>query len=709
MTTMAVISLLAPGMLTGAALIALPVAAHLVHRRARRRVVFPSIELLASAAARRSSLFRLRRRWLLLLRCLAVAAIVLAFAQPIWLNAEAYKTRGQSAAVVFLIDQSASTGQLHGGTSAMRAIRAEVQTMIDALTPGEDHADIVYAAARPYAAFPTMTTNTDALRAELADLTPTNDRADLPGALALASRLLLGHAGPKRLMVITDLQASNWEDTLKQAPAGGIVPPGTRIHVLSPKHAPPTNLSLHAPAAHPRTPRIGEPVNLNVIVTNHSDRARSATARLSVDGQPTDSQSLTLEPRQQHEASFITTLDRPGEHRVVFSLPADGLAVDDASHLVVRCVERTPITVITDDDTDTPGTAGYYLLRSLAPHGDGRDRYEVTTPQSTQTDWPPLDNARAVFVDGVGLLSADQLTALHGYMRRGGGVVFFCGSGPVAENLLALDALAPGGLLPWKPVAPRAVSDADQPLTITAGDWRSSLLSGFDEAAQITLSRVPIRRAWAGGTVDERARTLLAYADGSPALVSQSVGDGTLILANFSAASEHSDLGRQGLFVALMQGLAETVGQSNTPATQNTVGQAAHWVSHTPATLIAAPPKVHQPDGRTPADATISSDNMTTHIVIHDPRQPGFYTAQQGDTVLGTTAVNLDPRESDLRRITADELIAALQPQTPGTQTQNANTAPGLDPRGRDLWGWLLVAAMVFMGIEMALLGYWRR
>ena len=709
MNTLAVISLFAPGMLLGVALVALPIAAHLMHRRARRRVVFPSVEMLASAAASRSSLFRLRRWWLLLLRCLAVIAVVLAFTQPIWLSAQAYKARGQSAAVVFLIDQSASTGQLLGGIPAMQPMLADAEKAIDTLAPGVDRANIVYATTRPYAAFPSMTANTDALRAELSELAPTHERADVPGALALASRLLRDHAGSKRLVIVTDLQASNWSDALKQTSHEGSLPPGTRITLLSPQHAPPTNLSLHAPAAHPRTPRTHDPVNLTVVVTNHSERVQSVTVQLSIDGQPMDSQSLILEPRQQREIAFSTTLDRQGEHRVVFSLPADGLAMDDGNYLVVRCVDHTPVTLITDDDTDTPGTAGYYLLRALAPHGDNRDRYDITKLRSAQTPWPTLDNAQAVFVGEVGLLSTDQLGALYQYLQRGDGVVFFCGAGPVADNLTALDALVPDGLLPWKPVVPRVIGRPDQPLTITDGDWRSSLLSPFDETAQITLSRVPIRYAWAGGMVDERARILLSYSDGTPALVSRSVGDGTLMLANFSAAPQHSDLGRQGLFVALMQGLAESMELSNTPATPNTVGQAVHVTSNTPVTPSGPPPKVYQPDGRTPVDATVSPDNLTTSIVIHAPALPGFYTAQQGDTVLETTAVNTDPRESDLSRITADELIAALQPRGPGPPTPNIHTGQDLDLRGHGLWGWLLGTAMLFLGIEMALLGYWKR
>ncbi|MEM9883802.1 MAG: BatA domain-containing protein, partial [Planctomycetota bacterium] len=84
MTTLAFLSLTTPAMLWGAALVAGPVAAHLLTRRARRRVVFPSVALLASAAAGSASGYRLRRWVLLLLRCLVVLAVVAAFVRPLW-------------------------------------------------------------------------------------------------------------------------------------------------------------------------------------------------------------------------------------------------------------------------------------------------------------------------------------------------------------------------------------------------------------------------------------------------------------------------------------------------------------------------------------------------------------------------------------------------------------------------------------------------
>ena len=72
---------------------------------------------------------------------------------------------------------------------------------------------------------------------------------------------------------------------------------------------------------------------------------------------------------------------------------------------------------------------------------------------------------------------------------------------------------------------------------------------------------------------------------------------------------------------------------------------------------------------------------------------------------------NIDPRESDLRRLNLDHLrqeflargtAAAVAPASDGDEGS-------LEWRGRPLWGWMLVVALAALALEMALVGYWRR
>lgn len=709
MTTLAAISLSAPAMAMGAGLIVLPIVAHLLNRKVRRRVIFPSIELLVSVSANQSQFFKMRRWWLLLLRCLAVLAIVAAFVQPMWLSAEAQHAAGRGEAVVIVIDTSASTGQLHGGVPAIQSMRAKADHVLDGLVPGSDHANIIYAAARPYSIFASMTTHVDALRSELIDIEPTNERADLFGALSLAGRMLSDYAGPRRLVIVSDMQESNWGDAIDSLRRDATITEGTRVTVLTPNGAPPANLSLHAPSAHPTSPRIGQPFNLAVTLTNHSDRVQPASVRVTIDGQPFASKPLTINPRQQIEVAFSTTLDRPGEHRVIYSLPGNALAVDDDCYQMVRVVQQTPVILLTDDDINEPGSAGYFMARSLAPYGDARDRYDVRLVRSTDPFPPTIGDAAVVFFGRAGLLGDNQANALLEYIEQGGGVVFFYGDAPALTNLEMLGQLKPNAILPWHPVAPQAQHRTGQLLTITGGDWLSPFLARFDEAAQLSLAQIQVRQAWSGGPIDQSAQALLSYTDGTPALVWREVGAGKLTIANFSAAQNHSDLGKHGLFVALMQGLADELQTSHQPSDSNLVGRVVNLMTSVPIDRQGPAPLVYQPDGRTPVDATLDLGDRGSRMVLSDPGEPGFYTAWQGDTILGTVAINIDPRESDLRSINADVLTSALKANTGDAAVEVSGVTLGLTYHAKGLWGWLLMFACVLLGSEMFLLGYWRR
>ena len=143
----------------------------------------------------------------------------------------------------------------------------------------------------------------------------------------------------------------------------------------------------------------------------------------------------------------------PGDHEVIFEIPADGLAADNRAFLVVQARHRLPVVVIGDDDPNEPGTASYFLTRALAPHNDGRiDRFDVRHVSSSQLTDASLAGAAAVFVGYLGELNPQAAGTLLRFLQAGGGVMFFCGEGAVPRNLKLLEQTAgKEGVLPWEP------------------------------------------------------------------------------------------------------------------------------------------------------------------------------------------------------------------------------------------------------------------
>jgi hypothetical protein len=707
----AFIELTTPAMLGGLALLSLPIIAHLLNRRARQAIVFPTIQLLRASVATQSWLYRLRRWILLCLRCLAVAMLVLAFSRPMWLEARTKNSGAdKGAAVVLLIDTSASTAQRGAEVSVLGELRATAIRTLDSLRVGTDVADVVLASARPHGVFTNLSANIPALREELSHLEPTFERADLLQALALAGQLLSAHEGQRRLVILSDLQRTNWQEVAQGQRAGALLPSDTQLTVIDIGTAVPDNIGLSSPRHLPAQPLVGQPLRLVVQVANFAKSTKEVRLSVSLDGQSMPPQTVNLAAGESRDVMVETVLKGPGEHRAVFEIPADGLAADNRAFLVIEAQRRLPAVVVSDDDPNEAGTASYFLTRALAPHNDAKlDRFDVRHVRSWQLTDETLAGA-AVFVGYVGELTPQAAGTLLKFLQKGGGIVFFCGEGAVPRNLKTLEQTAgTEGILPWEPGLSRAKAAPDHALAITNGKWRSRLLREFDEQSQIAISQIQFTRVWSAGPLSPEATVLLNFSDGTPALGLRLVGLGEFLLANFSPALESSDLGKYGSFVALVQSLAQELGQgSSAKEAPAIVGEPyrSRQTFRIPADgrLAVLDPK------NEPAAFATSGDADHVAIELQQTTLPGFYRFQLGDQTVATAAVNVDARESNLERIDRESLLGCFGMKATKLALEGAEGwEPLANLRGRPLWGWCLTTTLAAFGIELFLLGYWKR
>ncbi len=446
-----------------------------------------------------------------------------------WFNGDSAAAQSNSSiALVVLVDASASTGQQRGGVPLFQAIRAAGQRALHQLSPGQDVADVVYATAQPYASFPTMALNLPALRTELGHARTSADRADFPRAIALAGQLLAEHQGRHRLVILTDLQQTNWTESLEHQNLRELLPPDTVVDIPDLGQSSQSNVALARPRSLPGQPIVGQPCQLAVEVTNFSPNETNATIVAQLDTASLPPQMVALQPWEQrqigfdvvippggsgvHAASiFQKTAESGGDAASTtnpinnacrpsapsnFSIEPDNLPADNHAYLVIDAVKRARAVVIGDDD-DLSGSATYFLTRALAPRHDADDPYDVipiTSRSITPAALLPgaLAGTAVVFVSDIGELSLSAAKILADYARTGGGLVIFCGAGPVAANLATLDAQGgPTGLLPWVTGLTRFdLTKSENGLRITDGQWRSPCSARFDPPSQFALSHV---------------------------------------------------------------------------------------------------------------------------------------------------------------------------------------------------------------------------
>ncbi len=704
------ISLLSPWMLGGMALAGLPIVAHLLSRRARRRIIFPTTRLLLESRASTSRLFRLRRWIVLALRCLAVALIVMAFTRPTWYRQPAHAVgTDEATAIVMILDTSASMSQRSDGTTAFHRLRALADRTLNAAQPGRDRLGLVIASARPEVVLPELTSDPNVIRRELKRLAPTQQRADFRLAIERAGELLAEHTGPRRLVILSDFQQRNWAEVDLSAESRTNLPEGTVITLVPVGREENDNLALSRPWSSPQKPLVGQAVDLHVQVGNYSPKARTVNVQLRVDGADVESQQVQLAAWVSREVSFRADLAGVSVHEVDFSIGPDQLAADNRAFLAVQTTERLEAVVIGDDPPHEPGTSSYFLIRSLAPRGDEGDAISVRYLEAAEVDYSSIADAEAVFVGQVGSLSDKALDGLHTFVAQGGGLAIFCGEGPVADNLKRFAELEKKlDMLPWAPRDLRDLRPDGGSIRLAAGYWDEGVLPGFDADSREALQHVPVYLTWAGDEPGRLAREVLRYEDGTPALTCQPVGPGRVVLVNFSPSLECSDMGKYGGFVALMQSVFEYLRPSRE-------GQSAAEVGR-PLTMRAKALQDGGDDWRVtgPAGLRYEADVLTegplSFVYVSRPDEAGFYRVGEGEAAITSAAVNVHPQESDLRRANMPDLQARLSGQGSVFTVEDASQAGAvLEFRGRPLWHYCLLGGLLVIGLELMVLMVWKQ
>ena len=138
------------------------------------------------------------------------------------------------------------------------------------------------------------------------------------------------------------------------------------------------------------------------------------------------------------------------------------------------------------------------------------------------------------------------------------------------------------------------------------------------------------------------------------ALASRDVGRGRLIAAAFSPAAESGDLGRHGVFVALMQALAEALTESQESAAPPAAGEPLRITATGPLGADGSGFYIEGPGSRPVRDAVYGLEPAAAVATLPEAPATGFYTWMRGSTKLGEAAVGLAPAESDLEPLSAE-------------------------------------------------------
>ena len=754
-------SFLFPAMLLGLLGLAVPVALHLIARHKFPVQDFPTIRLLRFERRHNVFAWQLVDPWQLLLRLLVLFLLALAMAR---FFTSCLASRPAPRNLVVVLDTSASMRMEAKDPAGNRAplgdmARAQAELLIRQIAAPSRCA--VLAAGDEVTLLAPLLPETDRALASLPSAKPGDGTG--PGllrAVADACDMVRGRREVRsQVVVLTDLRATAFEtrqqeDLRRIRAAQEELGSALEIVFVNLAAGQDENLAILDATMRGGEIRVGDDAHVLARVLNSGASERPATLRLAIGGRSVaQTRALSLPPGGEAVVDLVAPVNRAlrafGE--VQFQ-ESDALSLDDHRLVPVNVADSCRVLIVRTADraAAAPSALGQLGGAPAAPAAaeepvaeiggaiilryvlnPGRElglsystgiESTLSTPDAIATQ--PLSKYDIIALYDVSDVPDKALADLDAFVRSGKSVLLFCSAGcnPVRFNR----TLAAG--VKERPALAPALIGNDKELKPPAGigleATRHPVLAPYRDRLQGDLSVLRFSHIREIQSLADNATVLFQAADGSPLAIEKKIEQGRVVLLTFGLELDRSNIARTRAFPVLMWRLADHLTgrlASRRPDVLPAAAPAVLDVSENAFafdTALDLVPTVIPREGETgatnpppaapaaPTPLSISSDRT----VLVPARAAGAYSLQKPRRDAGAVvsysrpvAVNPDPRESRMERLSADEIQKRL-----GTPIRVAALDKPLDlsVRGFEFWTLLVVLLILAYAVEAAA-GFW--
>lgn len=646
-------SWLFPAFLAGAFAVALPILLHMLRRRPRRTVVFPSLRFIAATLQKTEKHHRIQRWIVLALRCAALLLLAAAFARPFFGRNTGQTTR----AVIVVIDNSFSLQT----RDRWPALRAWAVDQIGLLNTG-DKLGLLLMGPRPTWLVAPSTDTAGALAA-LQRYTPGWEATRAELALRLAADTLAAlPTGERRLVYLGDHQRVSWAgvDFDKKLPPG--------VTAVFPEL--PKRVTQQAALLTPTLVPGEKSVRATVTVKNFTGpQSRRLRVYRGSELTPVQEESLALGEHETLTRKIDLPANTEGFTSFRFTLDADELPADDTAYAVWQSTAEHSVML----DPAFTGSGADFVASALASTATLKPAVRIVPAGS----WPP--NAVAV-LRGAPSFTGPAAARLDGFLQGGGSALVFVDGNPAQKNWFASHGI----------VLRAAKAEAD---SLRVHDWSMDhpVVAALSEQRVAPLLGWNFRRGWALPT--DAVEPLALWSENAVAIGEFKVGAGRVLVCGFSADRRDSEWPLHPVFVPFIhRAVVYLLGAQESGITRAArVGEVL--------ALPAGPGNwraLDGPDAGRPAQAVAGAVVATA---------PGVYEFSSGPT-RKLFAVNLAPEESDPASWTEGTPWTKL-PSTVIAPTNVAlpqmNLAAFEAEQRSPLWWGLIVAVALLLIAELGL------
>lgn len=664
-----------PAILWGLLAIAIPIAIHLFNFRRYRKVYFSNVDRLTAlrTESRRNSTLR---RWLvLLLRCLAVVFLVLAFAQPS-LPGDGHTLRSGATVVSVYIDNSFSMENSGSDGSQLEAAKQKAREIAAAYRHGDRYQLLSNNLGGEEFRWLSREEFLDAVDA--LDISPAS-RCISEVAARQGDFMRQSGAANRHAYLVSDFQTSNADlnrlSTLNQlstinstlVPLEGI--PSDNLYI--------DTLRLDAPAYF-----IGSSVTIEATVRNGgSHDVEKLPVRLFIGGRERALATLDIPASASAKASLHFTLDSAGwldGHVEITDYP---ITFDDHYHFTLLAGERIEMLQVGKDNDN--------LKKLFADDSALRYQHLSSLP-------PQLSTLNFILLNEVSDLPSGQAQTLAAWVEQGGTLAVIPPPDAKIENLNALLAQLQ---------APRLDRWMKRSVKATAIDFQSSLYRGVFNGTSNEMEMPTVQGHYSLSSSNAVMQNIITLADGTTLLATAPHGNGRLYLFSSPLTPEWTTLTAQALFVPTLYNMA--LYSRPQPEVCHTLGDPSPIFLQRTYDPAATPPQLTQTtqSGNNAILPNLRRIGLRSVLLLHgELSADGIY--RLGDDEL--LAFNYPRQESQLEFLSRNDIEEMIDDCPNVSLVRNAAKPLDQEIRAREngtpLWRWCLLLALAALAGETVLL-----
>jgi hypothetical protein len=662
--------------------LAIPIIIHLFYFRRFKTVYFTNVKFLKEVKEETSNRSRLKNLLTLLMRLLAMAFLIFAFAQP-FIPVDTKVKKGQKYVSLF-VDNSFSMNALSEDVPLLEKGKQRAREIINAYKD-EDQFQVLTNDFE--GRHQRMVTKEDALSL-IDEIKASPAVRDLNTILSRQKQVLKAREEENNISyLISDFQKNitNIKEYRDTAVEINLVP----LQSVQEKNVSVDSCWFDAPVQ-----MVNQTNKLVVRVRNHSDApAENLRLSLQYDGQEKPVGSLSIPANSSITDTVNISIQRTGWHEAKISVTDYPVQFDDHYFFAFNVAEVINVMAINETNQNK------YLSAAFT----GVPYFKIDNKKSQNLDYSQFSTYQMIVLNGLTSISSGLAFELNQYTKNGGNLLVFPSrNANISTYKGFLNAFQANELV--------ALEEAEKEVgRINYDEFVfKDVFENRRNNLKLPVTKVNYKLTTFGRSKEEK---LLTYRDGSSFLSKYRVEKGNLYLCAAPLEEDYSNLVRNGeIFIPMLYKMAISTAKEQDIA--YTIGKDAFVEAENQQ--LTGSETVFKLKG-TGEEFIPEQTKIGSKIIlgVYDQvKTAGYYNLflKEGE-IKSKFAFNYDRKESKLdywnESDLSDQVAGHINVLTSNVDT-NFEELIGARNQGIPLWRWAVIAALIFLGIESLLLRFWK-